>query len=33
MNTLQLLDMIKDIKFIVREQIKTKLIYDPNKLF
>ncbi len=33
MNTLQLLDMIKDIKFIAREQIKTKLIYDPNKLF
>ena len=30
MNTLILLDMIKDAKFIIKKQIKNKLIYDPN---
>ena len=30
MNTLTLLDMIKDAKFIIKKQIKSKLIYDPN---
>ena len=29
-NTLQLLEMIKKIKFVVREQIKSKLVYDPH---
>jgi len=29
-NTLQLLEMIKKIKFVVREQIRSKLVYDPN---
>ena len=30
MNTFILLDMIKDAKFIIIKQIKSKLIYDPN---
>ena len=30
MNTLILLDMIKDAKFIITKQIKSKPIYDPN---
>ena len=30
MNTLILLDIIKDAKFIIKKQIKNKLIYDPN---
>jgi hypothetical protein len=30
MNTMQLLDMIRNIKIVSREQIKNKLIYNPN---
>lgn len=30
MNTIQLLDMIRNIKIVSREQIKNKLIYNPN---
>ena len=30
MNTLILLDIIKDAKFLIMKQIKNKPIYDPN---
>ncbi len=30
MNTIKLLDMVRNIKLVSREQIKSKLVYDPN---